>query len=368
MDNLDVLNEILGAVTQMSLINSQNSSGETPLFKAIIKGNLECVKAILHKGASITIKLPGNISVLHKATELGRVDILEELLKFNDCAQVMLNELCTSKEGGLGPIHYAVLANNTECLKFLLSQGADVRLRTTPNIYKESTPLHIAATKNFVEVTSIILEHDKYTIHEVNSQGWYPLHTAAYNGSREVIPLLLHAGADLSGYTEGPKKYKRTAIDMIMNNIPKPTKYLEDLFDMYISTNSQNLQEVDCEVKIDYSVLMPRSCEMEQMKVIEALMKTGNRYGQKRVLIHPLIESFLYLKWKALLPFFYTILAIYAMFVMSLTIFTVSVFYFRDSLEHTPEFLNPEPWGYIVYITVLLIVLQVLYLTYCFKF
>lgn len=358
MDNLDVLIEILGAMTQKDLINCQNSSGETPLFKAINQGNPECVKAILNKGASISIKLAGEVTVFHKASELGHVEILEELLSHSESAIFMLNELSNSEAGGIGALHYAVLSNNVECLRFLLKHGADVRLRTTSTPYKESTPLHLASLKNYVEVTNTILEHDRYTIHEVNGQGWYPLHTAAYHGSRDVIPLLLQAGADLSGCTEGPKKFKRTAIEILMNNISKPTKYMENLFDTYISTNNQNLQDADCEVTVDYSILMPRSCEMEQMKVVEALIKTGNRYGQKRVLIHPLVESFLYLKWKALLPFFYAILALYALFVMSLTIFTVSVFYYRDTHESTPLWLNAKPWGYLVYFTILLIVFQ----------
>lgn len=361
MNNLDILSEILGGISRADLINCQNSSGETPLFKAVINGNLDCTKAILDKGASVTIKLPGNVSILHKAAELGHIPILELLIKISETTKNYLHELSDSSNGGLGPIHLAVLDNNVKSVQILLENGADVRLRTTSNPFRESTPLHIACAKNFVEVANVLIEHDRYIVHEVNFQGWYPIHTAGYHGSREVIPVLLQAGADLAGYTEGPKK--NSAIDMIVNNISKPTQYLENLFDSHISTNNQNMQDSECEVKLDYSVLMPSSCEMEQMKVIEAIMKTGNRYGQKRVLIHPLIESFLYLKWRALLPFFYAILALYGIFVMSLTVFIVSVFYYKDSKESTPLWLERSIWAYLVYASVVLIVLQVSYLT-----
>ncbi|KPJ04231.1 Transient receptor potential channel pyrexia [Papilio xuthus] len=188
--------------------------------------------------------------------------------------------------------------------------------------------------------------------------GWFPLHTASHHGSRDVITLLLQEGGDLSGYTDGPKKYRRTAIDMIVNNISKPTDFLEDVFDSYISSNCQNFKDSNCEITVDYRILMPTICEMEQMKVIEALLKTGNRYGQKRLLVHPLVESFLYLKWKALLPFFYTIIAVYSLFVTSLTIFIVSVFFYMDTKETAPIWLNQNIWGYIVYSTIFLILVQ----------
>lgn len=146
---------------------------------------------------------------------------------------------------------------------------------------------------------------------------------------------------------------------MVVNNLSKPTEYLEELFDSFITTSDGNLQDQNSIVRIDYSVLMPRCCEMEQMKVIEALLKTGNRYQQQRLLVHPLLESFLYLKWKALLPFFYVILLFYAFFLLSLTVFVVSVFFYKDTSDKIPVFFNATIWGYFVYGSVLLVCSQV---------
>lgn len=276
----------------------------------------------------------------------------------------MLNTITAADRRGFGPIHFAVYNNHTECVELLLSKRADIRLRTTCSPHKSSTPLHLAAVKNHVEIAKIILKFDKTTVHEVNSMGWFPLHTASHHGSRDVITLLLREGADLSGYTDGPKKFKRTAIDMVINNLSKPTEFIEDVFDSYISSNGQDLQDHNCEVTVDYGILMPTVCEMEQMKVIEALLKTGNRYGQRRLLVHPLVESFLFLKWKALLPFFYTIICLYGVFLSSLTIFIVSVFFYRDTKEESPVWLNPAIWSYIVYASICLILLQVNNLLY----
>lgn len=330
------------------------------MFKAIIHGHLSCVETLLNDGASINMTMPGEVNVLHVAAEHGHIDILKLLLEYKDgMAEDMINNLTSPDRRGFGPIHFAVLENNVECLKFLLSKNADIRLRTTSSPHKCSTPLHLAATKNYEEIAKVILSSDRTTIHEVNSLGWYPLHTAGHNGSRDIITLLLQEGADLSCYTDGPKKYRQTAIDMIIHNLSRPTDYLEEVFDSYICSNSQNFQDTKCEVTVDYRILMPSICEMEQMKVIQALLKTGNRHNQRRLLVHPLVESFLYLKWKALLPFFYTIIAVYALFVSSLTIFTIGVFFYKDTNSPVPAPLNPNIWGYMIYSTIILIIVEV---------
>ncbi|XP_053618072.1 transient receptor potential channel pyrexia-like isoform X2 [Plodia interpunctella] len=359
LGNLDVLNEILSIAKQKDALNYQNEEGETALFKAVKHGHKDCVEAILNEGASLKITLPGDVNVLHVAAEAGYTEILKFLIEYDEeITYEMINALTAGDRRGFGPIHFAVSEDNIECVKLLLSKRADVRLRTTCSPHKSSTPLHVAAVKNLVEIAKVILNFDKTTIYEVNSMGWFPLHTASHHGSRDIITLLLREGADLSGYTDGPKKFKRTAMDMIVNNLSKPAEFMEDVFDSYISTNNLNLQEPNCEITIDYRILMPSVCEMEQMKVIEALLKTGNRYGQKRLLVHPLVESFLYLKWKALLPFFYTIIAVYAFFVMSLTVFVVSVFFYRDTRDVAPVWLNPSVWGYVMYGSICLILIQ----------
>ncbi|XP_026728471.1 transient receptor potential channel pyrexia-like [Trichoplusia ni] len=359
LGNVDVLTEILSIAKQRDAIDYQNEEGETALYKAIKNGHVECVKQILNEGATLKITLPGNVNILHAAADYGHLEVLRVLLEFDEVVtDSLINALTEPDTRGFGPIHYAVTNNHAECVELLLSKKADIRLRTTSVPHRSSTPLHLAAVKNHVDIAKIILKFDKTTVHEVNSLGWFPLHTASHHGSRDVIALLLKEGADLSGYTDGPKKMRRTAIDMIINNLSKPTEFMEEVFDSYISSNGQDLQDHNCEVTVDYGILMPTICEMAQMKVIETLLKTGNRYGQRRLLVHPLVESFLFLKWKALLPFFYTIIAIYGIFLSSLTIFIVSVFFYVDTHDSPPAFLNPVIWSYFVYASICLILLQ----------
>lgn len=330
------------------------------MFKAIINGHIKCLKKIINEGASLKITLPGEVNVFHVASDYGHFKILKELLEYDEAiTSAQINTLTAGDRRGFAPIHFAVSNNHLDCVELLLSKNADIRCRTTCSPHKASTPLHIASVKNHTDIAKLILKYDKTTVHEVNSMGWYPLHTASHHGSRDIIMILLKEGADLSGHTDGPKKYKRTAVDMIVHNLSKPTEFMEDVFDSYIASNGQDLQDPSCQVTVDYGILMPTVCEFEQMKVIEALLKTGNRYGQRRLLVHPLVESFLYLKWKALLPFFYTIITFYGLFLLSLTIFIVSVFFYRDTNEVAPDWLDSTIWSYIVYGTISLVLVQV---------
>lgn len=80
LGNLDVLNEILSVTKQKDYIDCQNKEGETPLFKAVLFGNLNCVEVLLNEGASIKLTMPGDVTVLHIAAEFGDVKVLKYLL------------------------------------------------------------------------------------------------------------------------------------------------------------------------------------------------------------------------------------------------------------------------------------------------
>lgn len=353
------MNEILRVTRQENFIDCQNDKGETPLFKTIFHGHLNCLQTLLTKGANhMKITLSKGVNVLHVAAENGRTEILKYLL-------LLFPELININTAeGFCPIHLAVLNNHADCVHLLLSEGADIKLKTAYNLHESSTPLHIAALKNHVGIAEILIEKDPSTIHELNNVDWSPLHSAGHHGNRDVITLLLAKGADLAGYTSGSKELRKTAINEIINNIPKPADFMEEIFDFYITSNYLNMNDPNCEVAIDYRILMPGTCTTDQMKVMRALINTGNRYEQMRLLVHPLVESFLHLKWKALLPFFYTIIAIYCLFVMSLTTFSVSVFFYNDTDNEPPTWLNPYIWVYFVYVTITLLFLQVSYSSY----
>ncbi|KAJ0171310.1 hypothetical protein K1T71_012860 [Dendrolimus kikuchii] len=357
--DIGILDDLFNAIKNIKQVDYPNNQYETPLFKAINYGHLKCVKKLLKDGASTEWLLPKGVNVFHVAAELGHTDILKAILDQNySITRAMINNVTCDDRKYYGPIHFAVTNNHPECVKLLLSYNAYVSLRTQYGIHSQSTPLHIAAKKNILEIAKILVKFDKSTVHNVDCMGWSPLHMACQYRSKDLIKFLVQEGADLSMTTEIPKKSQKTSIDIIVNNLSKPTEFLEDVFDQYIYCNNCNFQDPECEVIVDYNVLMPDDDKVRQIKVIKALLETGNRYGQRRLLLHPLLESFLYLKWKSLLPFFYIIMALYGCFVISLTFFIVSSFFYKDTNVSTPKWLDATIWKYLVYITVFFIGFQ----------
>ncbi|XP_026727732.1 transient receptor potential channel pyrexia-like [Trichoplusia ni] len=356
--NVEILTEILNVATDKNIVDTVNNLRETALFKAVMNGHTDCVKRLLKEGASIRKTLPRQVNVFHVAAEKGFLNVLRVLLDHDySITRMMVNHLTADDKKGFGPIHFAVINNHAKCVKLLLSRNAYRSLRVSYGFHRGSTPLHIAAINNNVDIAKIIMKNNEETIHTMNDLGWTPLHTASHYGSRDMIILLLEEGADLASLTNGPNNCRTTAIDMIMNNLSKPTDFMEQIFDRYINTNS-SLQDANCEVIVDYKILVPNEEAKEQIKVIDALLKTGDRYGQRRLLVHPLLESFLCLKWKALQPFFYTMIALYAFFVMSLTTYIVSVFFYKDTKIDPPIYLNDVVWMVVLYIVVFLIISQ----------
>lgn len=335
------MNEILSAAKQINFIDCQNDNGETPLFKAIIHGHLNCVKALLTERADMKITTNEQVNVLHVAAEYGRTEILQYLLEYDEViTDALLNTVTDGHRIGFGPIHFAVLNNHADCVELLLSKKADIKLRTTCSPYKSSTPLHIAAVKNHVDIAKILLNKDRTTLHEVDGTGWTPIHLAGHYSSRDVMTLLLREGADLSDYTKDSKKYRKTAMDIIINKLPKSANFMKGVFDSCISMNPKTVHGPNYEIAVDYRIFMPKNAQnLEQMKVMRALLKTRNNDAQESLLVHPLVESFLYLKWKALLPSCYSTIALYLTLMICLTALTTSMYFIKDKGNEEPDWL-----------------------------
>ncbi|CAH0597153.1 unnamed protein product [Chrysodeixis includens] len=351
--NLDILQEVLIVSKFNSSLDFLNDQGETALFVAIRHNQIDVVRMLLSAGARIQEETVDRVNVLHVAAEHGHYEILEHLLEYDDhITNEMINEPDVIS---YTPLVHAVVNDHPKCVELLISKGANVHVEVHISETNTTTPLHLAARKNHFEICETIINNDLDTIHAVNSSGLMPLHEACYHGSRNVITLLLHRGADLSGHTG---KTKLLPIDVLMNNLSKPTQFIEEIFDTCISSQGRNIQESNCKVKVDYRVLVPDESDWKQMRVIKGLVNTGNRHDQSRLLLHPLVQSFLYLKWKSLLPFFYTILAMHTCFVLALNVYVVSVFFYKDKKREVPGYFLPSIWEYILYVTIFLIAIQ----------
>lgn len=109
------------------------------------------------------------------------------------------------KENGFTPLHWAVMGNQTNMVKFLLAKGANVNARDPYGM----TPLHKAAAFGCQEIAELLTAHGadlrafgtKYGVIQVT-----PLHLAAESGFPGLVQLFLDAGVDVNIRTEGKNR------------------------------------------------------------------------------------------------------------------------------------------------------------------
>lgn len=90
--------------------------------------------------------------------------------------------------------------------------------------------------------------------------------------------------------------------------------------DNSIMANDHEIGDVDCEIKLDFRELVPNPDRGET-----ELLLTFIEVGQKRVLKHPLCETFLFLKWRRIRKFFLFSLFFHTAFVLLFTMYILNM-------------------------------------------
>ena len=98
--------------------------------------------------AARKISFPAD-SIINAVIQDGDVQELLQILR-HQRSEVDLNQ---ANHVGLTALHHAVLTNNLDSVKLLLSYGADVRVQ---DVYGFS-PLHTSAALGFVQITSLLI-------------------------------------------------------------------------------------------------------------------------------------------------------------------------------------------------------------------
>ncbi|XP_063369360.1 transient receptor potential channel pyrexia-like [Cydia amplana] len=316
-----------------------NKIDQTPLYIAIRSGHLGCVKTLIRKGANLYTVTGEKSTALHAAVQFGDKKIVDYILSYDDDAtRTMINSF---DNRGYAPVHIAAMNNRLECIKMLYYKKANLRLKTKGEFIADWTPLQIAASKNCPDVVGALMDIDPEAIDDIDHKGRSALNLAADRCHREVVSTILRKGAVLSNPSEYRNKRKKTVIETIATKLPNATQFFEEVFDEFIESKLPELGEAGCEISIDYGVLL-KDHETSQIKVLEELV----RCNQKNILKHPLIESLIYLKWITLVPFFYVIVAIYTIFVLTLNFVLIVNFcdkeknnYMSSNLLYAPTLL-----------------------------
>ncbi|XP_043274042.1 transient receptor potential channel pyrexia [Venturia canescens] len=340
----------IGDATSMKLLmkfgGNANAGlpGRSPLHYAVLSNVTECVEILLKAGAC-----PNNPQVytetpLHVAAGLGASESLTLLLSHGADVRVQCGAARST------PLHLAAEDASPRCTKLLLDSGApweakDSRGRTAmhlaalaqsaetleqliqaganPNAEDNDgrTPLHTAVAKALgsSELVRMLIQAGS-EVNKPDKFGYMPLHIAALNESSQVVILLLSKGADVTARTKGGV----SALSFIIRRTPEVIPRLVARLDQAITLHDHELGDVDCELRLDFRVLVPGLGRGET-----DLMLCLVEVGQRHILRHPLCESFLYLKWLRIRKFFLFSLIFHSIFVAIFTAYVAVAFLYE---------------------------------------
>lgn len=127
-----------------------------------------------------------------------------------------------------------------------------------------------------------------------------------------------------------------TALSFIVRRTPEVIpKYLNKL-DTSIKVNDHEIGDVDCEIKLDFRCLVP-SHDRGETELLLAFIEVG----QKRILKHPLCETFLFLKWKRIRKFF-----LFSLFYHTLYVLLFTTYILRVYVNHCNSTDDSNSFGY----------------------
>ncbi|XP_067286244.1 poly [ADP-ribose] polymerase tankyrase-2 isoform X1 [Pseudorasbora parva] len=177
----------------------------TPLHEAAAKGKYEICKLLLQHGADPTKKnRDGNTPLdLVKDEDTDIQDLLRGDAALLDAAKKgclsRVKKLCTPENVNCRdtqgrhstPLHLAAGYNNLEVAEYLLQHGAEVNSQDKGGLI----PLHNAASYGHVDVAALLIKYSA-CVNATDKWAFTPLHEAAQKGRTQLCALLLAHGAD----------------------------------------------------------------------------------------------------------------------------------------------------------------------------
>ncbi|CAH1784886.1 unnamed protein product [Owenia fusiformis] len=219
-------------------VHAKDKGGLVPLHNACSYGHYEVTELLIEHGAGVNVADLWKFTPLHEAAAKGKFEICKLLLKHgadpnkknrdgntpldlvkegdNDVADLLRGDaalLEAAKKGNLArvqklstqenincrdsqgrnstPLHLAAGYNNVEVAEFLLENGADVNAQDKGGLI----PLHNASSYGHVDIAALLIKFST-CVNAVDRWGFTPLHEASQKGRTQLCALLLAHGAD----------------------------------------------------------------------------------------------------------------------------------------------------------------------------
>ncbi|KAG9261609.1 tankyrase-1 isoform X2 [Astyanax mexicanus] len=177
----------------------------TPLHEAAAKGKYEICKLLLKHGADPSKKnRDGNMALdMVKDGDTDIQDLLRGDAALLDAAKkgclARVQKLCSpdnincrdTQGRNSTPLHLAAGYNNLEVAEYLLEHGADVNAQDKGGLI----PLHNAASYGHVDIAALLIKFNT-CVNATDKWAFTPLHEAAQKGRTQLCALLLAHGAD----------------------------------------------------------------------------------------------------------------------------------------------------------------------------
>ncbi|XP_074058153.1 transient receptor potential cation channel subfamily A member 1 [Macrotis lagotis] len=170
-------------------VEDQMDASEEDVFKVIVKGNVKRLQSFIMKNRDGLYKYDElNATPLHHAAAQDQIELLEMIINDSSFEEVNILDIL-----GNTPLHWATEKNQIENVKFLLSRGADPNIRNN-NLM---APLHLAIQYFYNEIVKILIEHNGTDVNLIGENGNTPLMLACSKDNSEALKFLVDNGAKI---------------------------------------------------------------------------------------------------------------------------------------------------------------------------
>lgn len=223
------------------------------------------------------------------------------------------------------PAKCAVIRGHWKCLEILLkSQELDVNSGgVLPAVVRNLRQTTSTSGVDFEKCFQMLLNHHNIDINQLDAANCSALHYAVKCNYRKAILELLAKGA----YIGTKNSFNHLAISNINANV------LEQHFNSCITSNGLRISDDNFEIEFDYKNFIPNHTNpnddnfANEMAAIEYISETKEL---RQLIMHPLIGSFLNLRWSRLAFFFYLNFILCSLFAV-VTVAYILVFYIHNS-------------------------------------
>ncbi|KAK4312217.1 hypothetical protein Pmani_016339 [Petrolisthes manimaculis] len=260
----------------------------------------------------------GNYTMLQYACEHGLPEFVEELAKSGASASQKV------LESEMSALLYAARNGHYRILEFLLlalKDGKELDKGLKQRDRKQETVLHKVVKReygvdekdgvDFYRCLQLLLDEKYKKFINIDAQdafGNTPLHYAVLCDDQSFVRLLLLNGSHLGIRN----KFGTLAITRIQANV------LEEVLNDSIKHNN-NLTDKDFEIILHYSLLAPTHTPWRPETECLSFLSRSSKH--RRLLLHPIFDTFLSLKWQRIQQYYFFNIVAYTLFLIFLTIY-----------------------------------------------